>query len=94
MSWTFLSNHGHVALQLSLNNEATMADLAQKLSISERRVASIIRDLELAGYLVVKKVGRRNSYEVRLDRPLRHQAENSHTLGHLLSGWTEAAPKP
>lgn len=82
-----MSNHGHVALQLSLNPEITMAQLAQRLAITERRVATIIGDLEEAGYVQVAKAGRRNTYQVNLSLPLRHDAENTHTLGELLKNW-------
>lgn len=87
MSWTFLSNHGHVALQLSLNGEITMSEIANRLSITERRVSAIIRDLEKAGYVTVTKTGRRNTYSVNLDLPLRHDAESANSLGDLLKTW-------
>lgn len=48
------------------------------VGITERSAQRIISELEEAGYLSHSKVGRRNHYEVRPDRPLRHPLE-----GHL-----------
>ncbi|MFM7030844.1 MAG: winged helix-turn-helix domain-containing protein [Micrococcales bacterium] len=87
MSWTFLSNHGHVAVQLSQNPDQRISELAERVGITERRVAAILRDLQEAGYLSVAKDGRRNLYEVDLSKSLRHQSENRKTLGDLLSVW-------
>ena len=42
-------------------------------------------DLEAAGYLTRTKVGRRNTYDIHLDRPVRHPAEADHTVGELVS---------
>jgi len=87
MSWTFLSNHGHVVVQLSKNPDLKISELAALVGITDRRVAAILRDLQEAGYLTVIKDGRRNSYAVDLDKQLRHDAENTKTLGDLLRVW-------
>jgi DNA-binding MarR family transcriptional regulator len=84
MSWTFLSNHGHVIVQLTKDPELRIADLADKVGITERRVAAIIKDLEEAGYLTIVKEGRRNVYQVKKNRKLRHSAESNKALGDLL----------
>ena len=71
--WTFLSNHGHVLVALAADPQARMRDVALSVGITERAVQLIVRDLSEAGYLEVQRVGRRNTYTVVRNRPLRHR---------------------
>lgn len=82
--WTFLSNHGHVLVALANDPEATMRDIAQRVGITERAVQIIIRDLDRAGYVAIRRVGRRNAYAVQPDLPLRHPVEENTTVGELI----------
>jgi predicted transcriptional regulator len=84
MNWTFLSNHGHVIVQISRQPDIRVNDLALLVGVTERRTREIIADLRDAGYIEVLKSGRRNSYRVVATKPLRHNAESSHTLSELL----------
>ena len=84
MSWTFLSNHGHVMVQLAQNPDSRVADLAEAVGITERRVAAILADLQDAGYISVAKKGRQNVYSVKRSKKLRHAAESSKSVGDLL----------
>jgi DNA-binding transcriptional regulator PaaX len=59
--------------------------LADRIGITERAVQRILSELEEAGYLVKSKDGRRNSYEVRADRPLRHPIERHQSVGALIA---------
>jgi hypothetical protein len=47
-------------------------------------VQRIIADLERDEFLVRERVGRRNSYRIRKDRPLRHPIEAHRSIGDLL----------
>lgn len=85
MNWTFLSNHGHVIVQISQNPDIKLTELAAQVGITERRVREIIAELRDAGYLEVTKSGRRNAYRVISGKSLRHSAESSHRLGELLA---------
>ena len=85
MQWTFLGNHGHVAVQLVKNPEIKLADLAALVGITERHVRAIVNDLRVGGYVEVRKVGRRNVYRVNAEKPLRHSAESDKTLADLLA---------
>jgi predicted transcriptional regulator len=85
MSWTFLSNHGHVIVQIKQQPDIRLTDLALQVGITERRVREIIADLREAGCLEVTKSGRRNTYRVIEKKKLRHSAESSHTLAELLA---------
>ena len=82
--WTFLSNHGHVLVCIAEDPDLRLRDIASRVGITERAVFSIVNDLEADGYLVRIHVGRRNRYEIKPQRPLRHPVESSHSVGELL----------
>jgi DNA-binding IclR family transcriptional regulator len=84
-NWTFLSNHAHVLVCLALDPDARLRDVAQSVGITERAVQKIVTDLEHAGVLVRERAGRRNSYRLNLEAPLRHALESHKTVGVLLS---------
>ena len=82
--WTFLTNHAHVLLAISAEPQIRMKDIASQVGITERAAHRIVSDLEIAGYLKVSKIGRRNNYSVLRNLPLRHPAERHHRIGELL----------
>lgn len=82
--WTFLSNHGHVLIQLSRDPDARLADIARAVGITERAAQGIIGDLEAAGYVESERVGRRNTYRVNRSANFRHPAEAKQSVGALL----------
>ena len=83
--WTFLSNHGHVLVCLALDPEARLRDVAARVGITERAVQKILDDLEEAGVLGRIRSGRRNSYRLNVNLPLRHPLESHRTVGSLLA---------
>ncbi len=84
-SWTFLTNHAHVLLCISMGEELTAREMALRVGITERSVQAILTDLTAEGYLIKSKVGRRNVYDVNFDGRLRHPLEASHTVGELVA---------
>jgi Mn-dependent DtxR family transcriptional regulator len=78
--WTFLTNHGHVLVCIARDPHVRISDIARLVGIGERAAHRIVQDLVSAGYVLRSKSGRRNVYEVRLDRPLRHPLESQHRL--------------
>jgi DNA-binding MarR family transcriptional regulator len=84
-NWTFLSNHAHVLVCLAMDPDARLRDVAQSVGITERAVQNIVGDLEAAGVLERERSGRRNSYRLNLQAPLRHALESHQTVGVLLS---------
>jgi DNA-binding MarR family transcriptional regulator len=83
-SWTLLSNHGHVLVYLALDPEARMRDIATRVGITERAVQLIIGDLIDAGFVVVTRVGRRNSYTLSSEHRFRHPLEAHVRVGDFL----------
>ena len=82
--WTFLSNHAHVLVCLARDSEARLRDIALDVGITERRVSSIVTDLEAEGVIKISRNGRRNSYSINRRARLRHPLESHQTVGDLL----------
>lgn len=83
-SWTFLSNHSHVLIALAGSPEMRLRDMAQAVGITERAVAQILSDLEEAGVIERSRIGRRNTYRIKGDVPLRHPVEAHRTVNDIL----------
>ena len=83
-SWTLLTGHGHVLVEIARNPRARIGDIAAAVSLTERTVQAIIADLEAASYLTRTRAGRRTVYTVHFDRPFRHPAQDGHRIGPFL----------
>ena len=81
--WTFLTNHSHVIICLVRDPVMRVRDLAVEIGITERAVLRIVAELEAEGVLTKSKEGRRNTYTIDLDFPLRHPLESQYTLSKL-----------
>lgn len=88
-SWTFLTNHAHVLVCLASDPEVRLRDVAALVGITERAVQRILRDLEGAGYVLRRRVGRRNRYLADLSIPLRHPLESNCNVEELLGAVLE-----
>lgn len=85
-TWTFLSNHAHVVVCIARDPTIRLRDIAAAVGITERAAQRIVSELAEAGYLERTRSGRRNSYQVHLDRPLRHPLEADAELGSVIAG--------
>ncbi|MEO3808444.1 helix-turn-helix domain-containing protein [Sphaerisporangium sp. B11E5] len=88
-SWTFLTNHARILLEVARDPQARLRDMAARAGITERAAQLIVNDLEAAGYLRRTRVGRRNHYTVDPSRRLRHPAEADHRIEGLLALFTQ-----
>ena len=79
-----MTNHAHVLQVVSADPTARLRDIAAAVGITERAALQIVSDLEQAGYLTKRRVGRRNRYEVHEELPLRHPQHRHHTVGDLI----------
>ena len=96
-SWTLLTGHGHVLVEIARNPGARIRDISAAAGLTERTVQAIVADLEAAGYLTRTRTGRRVVYTVNRDRVFRHSAQEGHRIGpflDLLANGTEATPGP
>ncbi len=86
--WTLLTNHGHALVCVAREPGMRLRDIADCVGITERAAHRIVSDLCRAGYLTRHRDGRRNSYELHPDAPLRPELVADHTIGDLLEGLT------
>lgn len=84
MSWTFLTNHGLVLLAIAKDPSQTIREIAAAVGITERAIQNIIHDLTADGYVRRQRIGRRNTYQIDSDRPLRHPLKQGHDVADLL----------
>ena len=83
-SWTFFSNNAHVLVCLTHTPQPTTREMALQVGITERAVQRIVTRLVSAGVVKVKKIGRRNCYELDLNQRLRHPLESHKTIGEFI----------
>src|SRR5215471_2661689 len=83
-SWTLLTGHGHVLVEIARNPRARMRDISAVVGLTERTVQAIVADLEAAGYLTRGRTGRRNRYTVNPDSLFRHSAQEGLRVGPFL----------
>src|SRR6478752_977008 len=84
-SWTLLTGHGHVLVEIARNPDARLRDLSAAAGITERTVQAIVTDLEGAGYIARTRTGRRTRYTVNPDSLFRHPAQDGHRVGPFLA---------
>ncbi len=88
--WTFLTNHAHVLLCVARDAGIRHRDLAERVGITERAAQRIVADLVEAGYLDRARIGRRNTYNLHPELPLRHPLERDHHIGEILAALVPA----
>ena len=84
-TWTLLTGHGHVLVEIARNPRARMRDISEVVGLTERTVQAIVADLESAGYLSRTRTGRRNLYTVNSHSLFRHPAQDGHRIGPFLA---------
>ena len=83
-SWSFLTNHARVLLCIASDPGVRLRDIAASLGITERSVYGIVTDLTAAGYVVKRKDGRRNRYQIQAHLPLPEPASHQPAIGEIL----------
>jgi len=84
-TWTLLTGHGHVLVEIARDPEARIRDISTAVGLTERTVQAIVADLETAGYLTRTRAGRRTKYTVNHDSLFRHPAQEGQRVGPFLS---------
>jgi DNA-binding MarR family transcriptional regulator len=54
-SWTLLTGHGHVLVEIARNPGARIRDISAVVGLAERTVQAIVADLEAAGYQTAQR---------------------------------------
>jgi MarR family len=84
-NWGFLTNHARVLLYIAHDRGARLRDIAAGLGITERSAHAIVADLVQAGYLVKRRDGRRNRYQVVGHLPLAEPGTREPAVGEVLA---------
>jgi DNA-binding IclR family transcriptional regulator len=87
-SWTFLTNHFYVLLQIASNPDVRLREMAASIGITERAAHRILVELVEEGYVSRERQGRRNRYQVHPELPLRHPLLQQHSISKLLDALT------
>jgi DNA-binding transcriptional ArsR family regulator len=82
--WSLLTNHGRLLLAIENEPGLRVREMADRLHLSERGIALILRDLREAGYVTSRREGRRVFYSVVPTKPLRSDLLRHQTVGQLL----------
>ena len=90
-SWTLLTGHGHVLVEIARDPAARIRDIAAVVGLTERTVQAIVADLIAAGYLTRTRTGRRNLYSVNTGSLFRHSAQEGLRVGPFLDLLTATA---
>jgi predicted transcriptional regulator len=89
-SWTLLTGHGHVLVEIARSPTARIRDIAAAAGLTERTVQGIVADLEAAGYLTRTRTGRRTRYSVNRGNLFRHSGQEGLPIGPFLDLLTAA----
>jgi MarR family len=84
-SWTLLTGHGHVLVEIARNPQARIRDIAAAAGITERTAQAIVADLEEAGYITRARAGRRTRLQ-RQPRQLLPPPRPGRTPGRPVPG--------
>jgi len=83
-NWGFLTNHARVLLYIAHDPGARLRDIAASQGITERSAHAIVADLAQAGYVVKRKDGRRNQYQIEAHLPLAEPGTGEPAVGEVL----------
>ena len=84
-SWSFLTTHARVLVCIARDPGARLRDLAASVGVTERSAYAIVTDLAAAGYIVKRKDGRRNRYQIQARLRLPERTSQEPTIGEVLA---------
>jgi len=87
--WSLLSTHGLVLVSVADKPEVTTREMADGLGMTERTVQRAVSDLDSAGIIKRKRVGRRNRYDVNGEKPLPDPIKPDKSVDDLLNSLTK-----
>ena len=87
--WAFLTNHALVLSYLAKHPSITAREISMDIGITERAIRKIIADLDEAGYINKRKVGRGTRYRINPDLSMRSDTHDDIAIGGFLEalGW-------
>lgn len=82
--WTFLTNHAQVLLAVAEKADLRVREIAALAGITERYAYRMLRDLENAGYVERRRVGRCNLYRIHPELAIGDPLVEEQSLRQLL----------
>jgi predicted transcriptional regulator len=82
--WFFLTSHGAVLLSIAGDPAIGIPKLARLVGVGEQAAEKIIEDLVSEGYVVRRRDGGRNRYEIDRKAHLRHPLFENVEIGPLI----------
>jgi DNA-binding Lrp family transcriptional regulator len=84
-TWSFLTNHAQVLLCIARDPAVRLRDIGAAVGITERAAVRIVGELEDAGYVTRRRVGRRSRYTIRGELALPDPTARHQRVGDLLA---------
>jgi DNA-binding transcriptional ArsR family regulator len=84
-TWSFLTSHARVLVCIAQDPGVRLREIGEIVGITERAAHRIVGELEDAGYVTRRRVGRRNQYTVRADLPVPDALARDRRVGDLLA---------
>lgn len=88
--WSLLSSHGLVLVAIARQPDLTVMEIASRTGLSRGSVLRVLRQLQQARMLDVKRRGRRNAYRVNDATRFRHPILRDKRIGGLLAAVGES----
>ena len=82
--WSLLTNHARLLLAIEREPGLRVREMAERLGLSERGIALILRDLRSSGCVASRREGRRTLYTVVHGKPLLGDDLRHQTVGEFL----------
>jgi hypothetical protein len=82
--WTFITNHAQVLLAVAQNADLRVRDIAAAAGITERYAYRMLSDLQNAGYVERRRVGRCNVYRIHPELAIGDPLVEEQSLRRLL----------
>jgi predicted ArsR family transcriptional regulator len=82
--WTFITNHAQVLLAVAHQPDVRVREIAAAADITERYAYQMLRDLQNAGYVERRRMGRCNLYRINRDLAIGDPVIEEQSLRKLL----------
>jgi DNA-binding transcriptional ArsR family regulator len=86
--WSLLSSHGLTLVTIARFGDLAVPEICDKTGLSRSTILHALKDLRRARMLRVRRVGRRNQYEIDPSANMRHPIARDTELGDLLKAFS------
>lgn len=88
--WSILSSHGLTLVTVARFGDLSVPEICEKTGLSRSTILHALKDLRMARMLKVRRVGRRNNYEIERSAYMRHPLTSDTEIGDLLKAFGRA----